>query len=183
MSRRRLRMTGPIPEPTYQLTSLQFHAKDAAVCRSYKEVGPVTKQVTRLTGVWDRETWRPGMIRHIKFSPALNNQGPKAASKGEIEMKRGDVCFMTINVEGRLHVSVWSINSVHKAELVHYVPADYAECRQIGHESLLMITGRWCWMMTTVLLSRVSNNCYNNLPIFLKNLFVIKAFISVYIKG
>jgi len=41
------------------------------------------------------------------FSPAVNNQNPKAAGGGGgTEMKTADVYFMRINVEGRLHIPV-----------------------------------------------------------------------------
>jgi hypothetical protein len=40
------------------------------------------------------------------FSPAVNNQNPKAAGEGGTEMKTADVYFMRINVEGRLHIPV-----------------------------------------------------------------------------
>jgi hypothetical protein len=40
------------------------------------------------------------------FSPAVNNQNPKAAGEGGTEMKTADVYFMRINVEGRRHIPV-----------------------------------------------------------------------------
>jgi len=63
--------------------------------------------------VCDTEGWRPRFNPRIMFSPAVNNQNPKAV-EGGTEMKTADVYFMRINVEGRLHIPVWNINNLHQ---------------------------------------------------------------------
>jgi len=64
--------------------------------------------------VCDTEGWRPHFIRRNMFSPAVNNQNPRAAGEGGTEMKTADVYFMGINVEDRLHILVWNIHNLHQ---------------------------------------------------------------------